>query len=82
MILQSAERSHQFLWFTTLVSKRSSLPAIHQAMTAARAVDVRTIGMSQGQKQSRIVAWTFQDATERAAWRSHQEAISAKTAQR
>ena len=65
MILQSAQRRAQFLWFTTLVSKRGSLPAIYQALTAAQAVDVRTVPMSQGQKQSRIVAWTFLDESQR-----------------
>ncbi|HTO04921.1 MAG TPA: 23S rRNA (adenine(1618)-N(6))-methyltransferase RlmF [Opitutus sp.] len=68
MILQSAQRREQVLWFTTLVSKRGSLPAIHHALAGAQAADVRTIAMAQGQKQSRIVAWTFQDPAQRAAW--------------
>jgi len=59
MISQSAERPEQCLWFTTLVSKRGSLPAIYRALTAAHALDVRTIAMAQGQKQSRLVAWTY-----------------------
>jgi len=32
------------------------------------AADVRTISMSQGQKVSRIVAWTFLDGAARAEW--------------
>jgi len=70
MILQSAQRREQCLWFTTLVSKRGSLPAIYRALKAAQAADVRTIAMAQGQKQSRIVAWTFFTAAQRAQWRS------------
>jgi len=46
-------------WFTTLVSKANSLPSIYNALKKAKALDVRTINMGQGQKKSRIVAWTF-----------------------
>jgi 23S rRNA (adenine1618-N6)-methyltransferase len=60
MIAQSVPLGDRCRWFTTLVSKRGSLPAIYYALKVARATDVRTISMSQGQKNSRIVAWTFQ----------------------
>jgi 23S rRNA (adenine1618-N6)-methyltransferase len=46
-------------WFTTLVSKESSLPSLYKALDSVRAQDVKTIAMSQGQKKSRIIAWTF-----------------------
>jgi 23S rRNA (adenine1618-N6)-methyltransferase len=46
-------------WFTTLVAQSAHLPAIRHALKAAQAADVRIIPMAQGQKQSRIVAWTF-----------------------
>jgi 23S rRNA (adenine1618-N6)-methyltransferase len=32
------------------------------------AVDNRTFEMSQGQKKSRFVAWTFMDKEQRRAW--------------
>ncbi len=60
MIAQSVPLGDRCRWFTTLVSKRGSLPAIYYALKVARAADVRTIAMSQGQKHSRLVAWTFQ----------------------
>ena len=69
MIAQSAQHAKKFLWFTSLVSKRGSLPSILQALRAVQAVDVRTIAMAQGQKQSRIVAWTFLTPNERSEWR-------------
>ncbi len=47
-------------WFTTLVSKASHLPGIYRALEKVKPLDVRTIEMGQGQKQSRIVAWSFQ----------------------
>jgi len=59
MIIESAERPELCVWFTTLVSKQGSLPAIYRELGKARATDVRTIIMFAGQKQSRIVAWTF-----------------------
>ncbi|MBA2369515.1 MAG: 23S rRNA (adenine(1618)-N(6))-methyltransferase RlmF [Candidatus Protochlamydia sp.] len=46
-------------WFTTLVSKAESLSSIYNKLKNLKALDVRTINMGQGQKKSRIVAWTF-----------------------
>jgi 23S rRNA (adenine1618-N6)-methyltransferase len=46
-------------WFTTLVSKETNLPSIYQALNTLKGIEVRTIPMGQGQKKSRIVAWTF-----------------------
>lgn len=46
-------------WFTTLVSKASSLPSIYSALKRAKALKVKTIPMGQGQKKSRIVAWSY-----------------------
>lgn len=48
-------------WFTTLVSKEASLPGIYKALSKLKGIEVRTISMGQGQKKSRIVAWTFLD---------------------
>lgn len=46
-------------WFTTLVSKASSLVPIYRALEKARPQEIRTVDMGQGQKKSRFVAWTF-----------------------
>lgn len=59
MIVESIARPELCVWFTTLVSKRGSLPAIYRDLSKARAQEVRTIEMFAGQKQSRLVAWTF-----------------------
>lgn len=59
MILESANRPNLSAWFTTLVSKRESLPAIYRALEDVHAVDVRTIPIAHGQKKSRVVAWRF-----------------------
>lgn len=68
IIEQSALVAKQCLWFTTLVSKKDTLPGVYRALKKTPATDVRTINMSQGQKVSRIVAWTFLDEAERKEW--------------
>ncbi len=59
MIAESAARPHLCFWFTTLVSKSANLPRLERALAAVRAAQVRTVDMAQGQKQSRVLAWTF-----------------------
>ncbi|MDD2720083.1 MAG: 23S rRNA (adenine(1618)-N(6))-methyltransferase RlmF [Gallionella sp.] len=75
-ICRMIEESRQVnaCWFTTLVSKSASLPAVYRALERAGVQEVRTIGMAQGQKQSRIVAWSFRDAAQRRAWRQARRA--------
>ena len=65
IIVESAAQPNLCVWFTTLVSKAASLPAIERTLGKVRAIDVRTLTMFAGQKQSRIVAWTFFTAEER-----------------
>ena len=59
MVKQSSELPNRCLWYSSLVSKKSNLYAINKALKKAKALQVRTIEMTHGQKQSRIVAWTF-----------------------
>ncbi len=59
MILESKEFAKSVKWFSTLVSKKSNLNAIYDALKNVEAKEVKTIPMGQGQKISRIVAWTF-----------------------
>lgn len=61
MISESCEFAQSCLWFTTLISKDANLKAVFFALRKAKAADVRTIEMAQGNKKSRIVAWTFFD---------------------
>ncbi len=68
MIEESTALAIQCLWFTTLVSKSSNLPTIRAALKRAGVAATRIIEMAQGQKQSRLVAWTFQDPRQHAAW--------------
>lgn len=59
MIKESKQFATQCQWFTTLVSKAATLPGVYRALQKVGAQQVKTIDMQQGQKQSRIVAWTF-----------------------
>ena len=61
MIAESKQFARQVLWFTSLVSRGDNLPPLYRALTEAGAVKVVKKEMSQGQKQSRFIAWTFMD---------------------
>lgn len=69
MIAESVQFRAHCLWFTTLISKSASLPAVYRALKQAGVLQHKTIGMAQGQKQSRIVAWTFLDEKQQREWR-------------
>lgn len=68
MIAESQQFSRQVLWFTSLVSRGDNLPELYRALTQAGAVKVVKKEMAQGQKQSRFIAWTFLDETQRKRW--------------
>jgi 23S rRNA (adenine1618-N6)-methyltransferase len=57
------------LWFTSLVSKKENLSSIYKTLNKVSAVEVKTIDMAQGQKTSRIVAWTFLSQAQQKAWK-------------
>ncbi len=68
MIGESAEIPTRCLWFTTLLSKSSNLPVVLRALKQAQVRGQRILPMAQGQKQSRIVAWSFFTQADREAW--------------
>ena len=68
MIEESVAIKSQCLWFTSLVSKSENLPAIYSALKKVDAISVKTIQMSQGNKISRLVAWTFLSETQHIQW--------------
>lgn len=60
LISESARLPQACLWFTCLVAKSEHLPPLKDALHKAGVARQRVIPMSQGQKQSRILAWSFQ----------------------
>jgi 23S rRNA (adenine1618-N6)-methyltransferase len=59
MIEESAQMPASCLWYSTLISKSSNLQNVYKSLKKVEAAEVKTIEMAQGQKVSRIVAWTF-----------------------
>jgi len=69
MIEQSAGIPKRCLWFTSLVSKAENMRHVEAVLGKLKPCATRTIPMAQGQKQSRLVAWTFTNNGEREKWR-------------
>lgn len=69
LIRQSKKFSETCFWFSTLVSKQTNLKGIYKALKNDAAVEVRTIPMGQGNKTSRIVAWTFLSSEQQKNWK-------------
>ncbi len=69
MIFESAKYPMQCLWFTTLVSKKENLSSLYKTLNKVNPVAVKTIDMAQGQKTSRILAWTFQTEAQQGNWK-------------
>lgn len=70
LVKESQQLPTTSFWFTALISQSHTLPGIYKELKYAEAVEVRTIDMAQGQKKSRLVAWTFLTPEQQAAWRS------------
>ena len=70
MVRQSRQYRNSCFWFSTLISKQSNLSSIYEALEKAEAFDVKTLPMGQGNKTSRIVAWTFLDKEQQKEWKN------------
>lgn len=70
MVADSAYYASDCLWFTSLVSKESSLKRIYHVLAKSGPVDVKTLPMGTGNKSSRIVAWTFLTTAQQEEWRA------------
>jgi 23S rRNA (adenine1618-N6)-methyltransferase len=69
MIRESRMFWNSCFWFTTLVSKDWHLQRIYKALDYAEVFALKTFPMGQGNKISRIVAWSFLDEKQQKAWR-------------
>lgn len=68
MAFESREFSQQVLWFSSLISKKENVRWMCKNLEKAGASEVRIVEMSQGQKISRFIAWTFKSEAERQKW--------------
>ncbi|MGI4021202.1 MAG: 23S rRNA (adenine(1618)-N(6))-methyltransferase RlmF [Janthinobacterium lividum] len=69
MIGESADFAKSCFCFTSLISKKETLSACYKALEKVKSVKVKTINMAQGQKVSRVLAWTFLNQDEQQEWR-------------
>ncbi len=58
-VYESSLFKKQCCWFSTLVSKKENVRPIKVSLKKLKATEIKTIPMHQGNKISRIVAWTF-----------------------
>jgi 23S rRNA (adenine1618-N6)-methyltransferase len=70
MIWQSVKFAKTCFFFSTLISKESNLKSIYRTLKEVGAAEVETISMGQGNKTSRIVAWTFLTHDEQNKWKN------------
>lgn len=68
MIRESKFFHDSCFWFSTLVSKNSSLKNAYKSLKKAEALEIKTIPMGQGNKSSRILAWTFLSPEHQKEW--------------
>lgn len=69
MVAESFFFARKVYWFTTLVSRQEHIHDLRRALNRVRPTEVHVIPMSQGQKSSRILAWTFLDRGQQQHWR-------------
>jgi 23S rRNA (adenine1618-N6)-methyltransferase len=68
MITESKQFADSCFWFTALISKSDYLENIYESLKKAGAAEAKTIPMGQGNKISRIVAWTFLTPEQQEKW--------------
>jgi 23S rRNA (adenine1618-N6)-methyltransferase len=61
MINESQDFAQQVMWFTSLVSKNDNVRPLKRLLNQIGAKQVKVVSMSQGQKVSRLIAWSFFD---------------------
>lgn len=59
MIEESTQFAENCRWFTSLISKKETLEGCYRTLDKVKTSAVKVINMSQGQKVSRVLAWTF-----------------------
>ncbi len=59
MVRESISYKEQVEWFTSLVSNKDNIRPIKKVIEEVGAKKVKVIEMSQGQKISRVIAWSF-----------------------
>tara|TARA_R110002020_G_scaffold132907_3_gene296697 strand:- start:23981 stop:24934 length:954 start_codon:yes stop_codon:yes gene_type:complete len=69
MIRESVTFKYNCFWFSTIVSKEEHVKELILALKKARVAERKVIEMTQGNKKSRFIAWTFQNPEQQENWR-------------
>lgn len=67
-LYESSQFKTQCFWYSSLVSKKENLESIYTSLKKLNATEIKTIPMYQGNKITRIVAWTFLTKDQQTAW--------------
>jgi 23S rRNA (adenine1618-N6)-methyltransferase len=68
MITESVEFSQQVYCFTSLISRKENVTPLKKLLARLGAERVEIVTTSQGQKVSRLIAWSFLTVPEQQAW--------------
>lgn len=68
MAKESVDYANNVCWFTSLVSNGDHLNPLKKTLKQLGAKQIETINMSQGQKISRLIAWSFLTVDEQNEW--------------
>lgn len=74
MIHQSKDFATSCLWFSTLVSNKAHLQNAYAQLEKLGALAIKTLPMGQGNKISRVLAWTFLSPEQHQKWMSKEAA--------
>ncbi|MBM3428187.1 MAG: 23S rRNA (adenine(1618)-N(6))-methyltransferase RlmF [Bacteroidetes bacterium] len=69
MIHESADYGKQCFWFTSLISQQDNLPILQKELKEIGAKQTCIIPLNHGNKQSRILAWSFLTTQQQKEWK-------------
>lgn len=75
MITESQMFKQQVCWFSSLVSQQKNLQPLQKLLRSVGAVQAEVIEMRQGQKVSRVLAWSYLTIARQQQWCGAAEAI-------
>jgi len=70
MLDESYFQKNKVLWFTSLIAKKDHLPAILRRVKKVKPTMSKVVEMTQGQKVSRMLCWSFMNKKQQAAWKA------------
>lgn len=72
-LYESSQYKQQCFWFTSLVSNVSHVQTMQASLEKLGATEIQVLDMIQGNKVSRIIAWTFLTKSEQQEWNKNKK---------